>query len=130
MGEISRHCCGATRSLLRSLVMKRSRGHVTVERDEGVAMGPPFFPQVLAKDVPKNAPKDFMATWNAIFAYRDANQTAPVDSMGCERLFEKGVPPKEQRYHVLVSLMLSPQSKDEKTAESMRNLWAHGPLTP
>jgi len=67
--------------------------------------------------------------FSLFFVFR-ANQTAPVDSMGCERLFQPNVPPKVRRYQILVSLMLSPQSKDENTKKSMENLWKLGELTP
>ena len=39
------------------------------------------------------------------------DKTAPVDSMGCEKVQEMSTDPKVQRYHCLVSLMLSSQTK-------------------
>ena len=67
--------------------------------------------------------------WDAIFRFR-AEHEAPVDTMGCERLWRPEDPPHVRRFQILVSLMLSPQSKDEKTKQSMDNLYAAGPLTP
>eukprot|EP01138_Halocafeteria_seosinensis_P013271 gb/GECG01013554.1/.p1 GENE.gb/GECG01013554.1/~~gb/GECG01013554.1/.p1 ORF type:complete len:228 (+),score=23.52 gb/GECG01013554.1/:1-684(+) len=48
--------------------------------------------------------------YNNIVKMRE-KETAPVDSMGCERLAEKEKSPKERRYHTLISLMLSSQTK-------------------
>ena len=39
------------------------------------------------------------------------DKTAPVDSMGCEKVQEMSTDPKVQRYHCLVSLMLSSQTR-------------------
>ena len=38
---------------------------------------------------------------------------APVDTVGCDNSFDKTKPGKEQRFQVLVSLMLSSQTKDQ-----------------
>jgi len=51
---------------------------------------------------------------------------APVDSMGCERLADPHAPPADQRFQVLVSLMLSSQTKDEVTHAAMARLRAFG----
>jgi endonuclease-3 len=47
---------------------------------------------------------------------------AAVDTMGCERLAGKDGSPKEKRFHTLVALMLSSQTKDTVTAETMGRL--------
>jgi endonuclease-3 len=47
---------------------------------------------------------------------------AAVDTMGCERLAGKDASPKEKRFHTLVALMLSSQTKDTVTAETMGRL--------
>ena len=39
------------------------------------------------------------------------DKTAPVDTMGCEKVQELSTDPKVQRLHCLVSLMLSSQTK-------------------
>ncbi|XP_014668158.1 PREDICTED: endonuclease III-like protein 1 [Priapulus caudatus] len=54
------------------------------------------------------------------------NRDAPVDSMGAEALPDKFAPPEVFRYQVLVSLMLSSQTKDGVTAAAMRRLKVHG----
>src|SRR4029077_11508540 len=40
---------------------------------------------------------------------------APVDTQGCDMSFDPNADPKLQRFQVLVSLMLSSQTKDEIT---------------
>ncbi|KAF6203527.1 hypothetical protein GE061_001858 [Apolygus lucorum] len=54
---------------------------------------------------------------------------APVDSMGCDMCHDKTTSPKIQRYQILVSLMLSSQTKDQVTFAAMGRLREHG-LTP
>ncbi|KAL7271495.1 alpha,alpha-trehalase nth1 [Rhizina undulata] len=48
--------------------------------------------------------------------------SAPVDTMGCERLAEDDASPKVKRFQTLIALMLSSQTKDTVTAVAMRNL--------
>ncbi|PWW78286.1 DNA glycosylase [Tuber magnatum] len=47
---------------------------------------------------------------------------APVDTMGCERLGDKAATPKLRRFHTLISLMLSSQTKDTVNAVAMKDL--------
>ncbi|KAK4191599.1 hypothetical protein QBC35DRAFT_486568 [Podospora australis] len=47
---------------------------------------------------------------------------AAVDTMGCERLALPTATPLERRFHTLVALMLSSQTKDTVNAEAMRRL--------
>ncbi|KAG0131632.1 DNA glycosylase [Tuber indicum] len=47
---------------------------------------------------------------------------APVDTMGCERLGDKAATPKLRRFHTLISLMLSSQTKDTINAVAMKGL--------
>ncbi|CUS14112.1 unnamed protein product [Tuber aestivum] len=47
---------------------------------------------------------------------------APVDTMGCERLGDKAATPKLRRFHTLISLMLSSQTKDTVNAVAMKKL--------
>lgn len=55
---------------------------------------------------------------------------APVDSMGCDQFRDDVTgPPKTRRFHTLVSLMLSSQTKDQANFECMQRLRKHG-LTP
>jgi endonuclease-3 len=51
---------------------------------------------------------------------RDRN--AAVDEQGCERTADVSASPEIQRYQILVSLMLSSQTKDQVTFEAMRKL--------
>lgn len=55
--------------------------------------------------------------WDRIYAHRIAHPTAPVDTMGCERLFDAGISPAMRRFQVLVGLMLSSQTRDEMTSQ-------------
>ncbi|KAI1862603.1 uncharacterized protein JN550_010128 [Neoarthrinium moseri] len=56
---------------------------------------------------------------------------AAVDTMGCERLALPTASPRDQRFHTLVALMLSSQTKDTTNAVAMRRLQTelpgHGP---
>lgn len=54
---------------------------------------------------------------------------APVDSVGCEKTFDPDDPPEKQRFEVLVSLMLSSQTKDEVTHAATKRLHEAG-LSP
>ncbi|PHH59971.1 hypothetical protein CDD81_2330 [Ophiocordyceps australis] len=47
---------------------------------------------------------------------------APVDTMGCERLADAEASPRDQRFHTLVALMLSSQTKDTVNAVAMERL--------
>ncbi|XP_046852375.1 endonuclease III-like protein 1 [Xenia sp. Carnegie-2017] len=47
---------------------------------------------------------------------------AAVDHQGCERTADDKAPPEVQRYQILISLMLSSQTKDQVTYEAMRRL--------
>ncbi|XP_012943659.1 endonuclease III-like protein 1 [Aplysia californica] len=51
---------------------------------------------------------------------------APVDSMGCDVISDVLASPKDYRYQVLVSLMLSSQTKDQVTSAAMFKLREHG----
>ncbi|XP_023170282.2 endonuclease III-like protein 1 [Drosophila hydei] len=54
---------------------------------------------------------------------------APVDTMGCHKCADASANEKTQRFHILVGLMLSSQTKDETTFEAMKRLKAQT-LTP
>jgi len=66
-------------------------------------------------------PANWEETWRLTTTMR-AQVLAPVDTMGCESLADPSVPPKEQRFQTLVSLMLSSQTKDTVTAAAVRAL--------
>lgn len=79
-------------------------------------------------------PKDFKppADWRNLFdrvtKYRKV-LPAPVDTIGCHCLKDCNAPEETQRFHTLVALMLSSQTKDEVTAGAMYTLIKRG-LTP
>ncbi|BFZ17745.1 hypothetical protein BsWGS_20784 [Bradybaena similaris] len=54
------------------------------------------------------------------------NRDAPVDTMGCSVISDRNARPEDYRYQVLLSLMLSSQTKDQITSEAMRRLRQHG----
>ncbi|XP_075147791.1 nth-like DNA glycosylase 1 [Haematobia irritans] len=54
---------------------------------------------------------------------------APVDTMGCHKCADENADDKTQRFHKLVALMLSSQTKDETTYHAMLRLREHT-LTP
>ncbi|MED6145679.1 alpha,alpha-trehalase nth1 [Stylosanthes scabra] len=54
---------------------------------------------------------------------------APVDTMGCEKAGDT-LPPKERRFAVLVSSLLSSQTKDHVTHGAIQRLLENGLLTP
>lgn len=59
---------------------------------------------------------------------------AAVDTMGCERLADRTASARDQRFHTLISLMLSSQTKDTVNAVAMQRLKtelpAHEPGAP
>ncbi|KAL5594633.1 uncharacterized protein BROUX77_007980 [Berkeleyomyces rouxiae] len=59
---------------------------------------------------------------------------AAVDTMGCERLADRSASARDQRFHTLVSLMLSSQTKDTVTSVVMKRLQTelpgYGPGAP
>jgi len=75
-------------------------------------------------------PSNWAAIYDTVRAFRRANPTAPVDTMGCEDLFWQSAPPKEKRYHTLTALMLSSQTKDTVTAAAMQRLHTELVLNP
>uniref|UniRef100_A0A673TNL1 Endonuclease III-like protein 1 n=2 Tax=Suricata suricatta TaxID=37032 RepID=A0A673TNL1_SURSU len=55
-----------------------------------------------------------------------SGKDAPVDWLGAEHCYDSSAPPKVRRYQVLLSLMLSSQTKDQVTAGAMQRLRARG----
>ncbi|KAK7930207.1 hypothetical protein WMY93_006602 [Mugilogobius chulae] len=55
-----------------------------------------------------------------------SGRDAPVDNMGAEKCYDHDAPAEVKRFQVLVSLMLSSQTKDQVTAAAMGRLRAHG----
>ncbi|XP_076845547.1 endonuclease III-like protein 1 isoform X2 [Brachyhypopomus gauderio] len=54
-----------------------------------------------------------------------SGRDAPVDHMGAEKCYDPQALPEVRRFQVLVSLMLSSQTKDHVTAAAMQRLRAH-----
>uniref|UniRef100_A0A182JL12 Endonuclease III homolog n=1 Tax=Anopheles atroparvus TaxID=41427 RepID=A0A182JL12_ANOAO len=76
-------------------------------------------------------PKNWRQMMENIREMRRAH-VAPVDMMGCDQFTSDGenaTPERIKRYHCLVSLMLSSQTKDQANHECMLRLKKHG-LTP
>lgn len=82
------------------------------------------------REDPHPPPPEWQKAYDMIRIQR-ADIVAPVDTMGCDNAGAHDpqaiahLPPltdREQRFSVLVSLMLSSQTKDEVTAQAMQNL--------
>ena len=54
------------------------------------------------------------------------NRDAPVDLCGAEALVDRSADVATQRFQILVSVMLSSQTKDEITAAATRRLQEYG----
>ncbi|XP_037399094.1 endonuclease III-like protein 1 isoform X2 [Pygocentrus nattereri] len=91
------------------------RGHIKVEYEED---GPRM------KKEPWEPP-DWRTQLSFIREMR-SGRDAPVDQMGANKCFDPQAPPEVMRYQVLVSLMLSSQTKDQVTAAAMQRLRTHG----
>lgn len=71
------------------------------------------------------APSDWEELYNAAKTMRlpgGAASNAAVDTMGCERLADPAASPRDQRFHTLIALMLSSQTKDTINAAAMQRL--------
>lgn len=73
-------------------------------------------------------PKNWWAHLNNIREMRKA-KNAPVDTMGCHKCSDVDTDQKTQRFHHLIALMLSSQTKDGVTYDAMNRLKKLG-LTP
>lgn len=70
-------------------------------------------------------PSDWEDMYNAVKKMRSPGGVAhgaAVDTMGCERLADTAASPKDQRFHTLIALMLSSQTKDTVNAVAMQRL--------
>ncbi|KAJ4412883.1 alpha,alpha-trehalase nth1 [Gnomoniopsis sp. IMI 355080] len=71
------------------------------------------------------APSDWEELYAAAKTMRlpgGAAANAAVDTMGCERLADTTASPRDQRFHTLIALMLSSQTKDTTNAAAMQRL--------
>ncbi|KEG10711.1 endonuclease III [Trypanosoma grayi] len=67
--------------------------------------------------------------WDKLYAkIKEIRETteAPVDTVGCSKLFDKSASNETRRYQILLALMLSAQTKDHVTAAAMHSLIEHG----
>ncbi|KAM9725542.1 endonuclease III-like protein 1 isoform 2-T2 [Dama dama] len=75
---------------------------------------------------PSWEPQDWRRQLDNIRTMR-SGKDAPVDQLGAEHCFDPSASPKQvRRYQVLLSLMLSSQTKDQVTAGAMQRLRARG----
>lgn len=95
-----------------------------------VEVAPNYFPKVTPDAVESSQPKNWDKIYNAVVFMRGLIVT-PVDSMGCERMPDSITPemlrknPKLYRFQLLISLMLSSQTKDETNFQAMTTLQGH-----
>lgn len=106
-----------------------TKKHLTVDIEENK---PNTFAKVTSTDVELipstcKAPEKWSELYNEVVVMR-SKFLSPVDTMGCERIPEGISPniaktnPRAFRFQLLVSLMLSSQTKDEVNFQAMRNL--------
>ncbi|PGH04778.1 endonuclease III [Blastomyces parvus] len=73
-------------------------------------------------------PSNWETIYDIVKEMRRENPTAPVDTMGCSQLYWRDSSPRDRRFHILIALMLSSQTKDTVTAIAMQRL--HTELAP
>lgn len=130
----------AARKRKRSTLLSSSQtnGRVKIEAEaeaEALATIPSAFPRRARKPARKTqdpstgaetvvAPSDWQELYDTAKEMRlsGAAANAAVDTMGCERLALPTASPRDQRFHTLVALMLSSQTKDTTNAVAMRRL--------
>ncbi|XP_047434669.1 endonuclease III-like protein 1 [Mugil cephalus] len=94
---------------------RRRQLKVEYEEDDGL-------PQIKTE---RWEPTDWRKQLGFILEMR-SGRDAPVDNMGAEKCYDTQAPAHVRRFQVLVSLMLSSQTKDQVTAAAMQKLRAHG----
>ncbi|KAL4873928.1 hypothetical protein BDV12DRAFT_181840 [Aspergillus spectabilis] len=67
-------------------------------------------------------PSNWESMYSMVKKMREANPTAPVDTMGCAELYWRASSPRDRRFQTLIALMLSSQTKDTVTAVAMQRL--------
>ncbi|OQR72317.1 endonuclease III protein 1-like [Tropilaelaps mercedesae] len=70
-------------------------------------------------------PSKWMELLDGVRAMR-AKKDAPVDTMGCHMCADPKAEPKERRFQILISLLLSAQTKDEVNFAACGRLRDHG----
>ncbi|KAI4324300.1 hypothetical protein L6164_023852 [Bauhinia variegata] len=88
---------------------------------------------VVEKQVPASKPRgESPASWEEVLEgirKMRGSANAPVDTMGCEKAGDT-LPTKERRFAVLVSSLLSSQTKDHVNHGAIQRLLQNGLLTP
>eukprot|EP01100_Stratorugosa_tubuloviscum_P005889 TRINITY_DN2585_c1_g4_i2.p1 TRINITY_DN2585_c1_g4~~TRINITY_DN2585_c1_g4_i2.p1 ORF type:complete len:351 (+),score=150.39 TRINITY_DN2585_c1_g4_i2:2-1054(+) len=69
----------------------------------------------------RQPPANWIKVWNGILEMRKKID-APVDSCGCSKLPQQTLSPSTYKFQILVSLMLSSQTKDPVTAAAVQRL--------
>ncbi|KAE8578991.1 hypothetical protein XENTR_v10023870 [Xenopus tropicalis] len=96
---------------------ERSKRRVSVEYEQAAS-------ETVAKR-PKWQPKNWAQHLENIRQMR-SRRDAPVDQMGAEKCYDQNAAPEVMRYQILLSLMLSSQTKDQVTSAAMCRLRQHG----
>ncbi|KAM8878345.1 endonuclease III-like protein 1 isoform 2-T2 [Spinachia spinachia] len=104
--------CQPERETLASSPRSRSRTRLKVEYDQH-------------EGAEHWEPPEWKKQWGYLREMR-SGRNAPVDNMGAEKCYDSQAPAHVRRFQVLVSLMLSSQTKDQVTAAAMEKLRAHG----
>jgi endonuclease-3 len=113
------------RARLLTLCVARATAFSMAPKKRPPRAAPPSAKRAKATAPVVTMPPGFHDEWRLIKELRK-DRTAVVDTMGCERLADPRASEKDRRYHVLVSLMLSSQTKDTVNAAVMGALKARG----
>ncbi|KAK1492786.1 HhH-GPD superfamily base excision DNA repair protein [Colletotrichum tamarilloi] len=122
----------------------KSRTRIKTEHIETDATSPPSPPKARKTRKPARTirgtspsssathiepPTDWLQIYNAVKEMRlhGAARNAAVDTMGCERLFHPDASERDRRFHILIALMLSSQTKDTVNAVAMKRLMTELP---
>lgn len=76
-----------------------------------------------AENTTVKAPNDWQEIYELVFELRK-DRTAPCDGSGCEALPDRSGSERDFRFQVLISLMLSSQTKDATVGEAVRAMQA------
>merc|ERR1712228_67009 len=101
---------------------KTSNSNITIQQSPLI----PLTTDIIAEGYKNGAPPNWDKVYDGIYAMRSPPNgiayNAEVDNIGAASLFDQECDAKTQRFHVLVSLLLSSQTKDRVTADAMYKL--------
>ncbi|KAF0852273.1 mitochondrial endonuclease III-like protein [Andalucia godoyi] len=100
--------------------------HVEVRLEQPVALTTQTPPGMSLPPPKKPPPRNWEWIYGQIEDMRK-DGGAPVDTLGCERLFDPAAAEHVKRFHILVALMMSSQTKDQITAAAHERLRAQLP---